>query len=176
MSFTDFLRCFTHLCICHVQPNTKMNGAIWREKFYHRRWIPGFSAGGCGNDGITSFLTNPHYLLRIRGKEEMVEVNIALMQKGRRQLRDEMGINTFLAIGLTVFKLKCKINGKVSKKDLKGNIPMGMIYEQKRTTTMQAIWTVGDYLVVPATFYRDQEGEFFLRVNIKNNNFQLEEL
>ena len=53
---------------------------------------------------------------------------------------------------------------------------MGMIYEQKRTTTMQAIWTVEDYLVVPATFYRDQEAEFFLRVNIKNNNFQLEEL
>ena len=25
MSFTDFLRCFTHLCICHVQPKVMLN-------------------------------------------------------------------------------------------------------------------------------------------------------
>ena len=118
MSFNDFLRCFTHLSICHIQPkvmvNSRLNDVIWRERSFHGRWVPGLSGGGCGNDGITSFLTNPKYLLKILGEQEMVEVNIALMQKGRRQLRDEMGgINTFLPIGLTVFKLKCTIKGKV---------------------------------------------------------------
>ena len=31
------------------------------------------------------------------------------MQKGRRQLRDELGYDTFLPIGLTLFKLNKRI-------------------------------------------------------------------
>ena len=87
-----------------------------------------------------------------------------------------MGSNTFLAIGLTVFPLRKKINSKASRKDLKGITPMGMVYEEFRTTTLQTILSVGHYLVVPASFLRDQEAEFFLRVNNNDNHFRLEEL
>ena len=180
MAYTDFLRCFTHLSICHIQPedqdNTKTDNVIWTEKSVHGSWVAGLTAGGCGNDGFSSFLTNPQYLLTIREDEKRVEVNMALMQKGRRQLRDEMGSNTFLAIGLTVFPLRKKINSKASRKDLKGITPMGMVYEEFRTTTLQTILSVGHYLVVPASFFRDQEAEFFLRVNINDKHFRLEEL
>ena len=51
-----------------------------------------------------------------------------------------------------------------------------MDYEQYRTTTMQAILPMGDYLVVHATFYQDQEAEFFLRVATKDRDFLLQEL
>jgi len=179
MAYSDFLRCFTHLCISHIEPealDSNKTDDVWKEKSFHGKWVPGSCAGGCGNDGISNFLANPQYLLTITGKEKMVNVNMALMQKGRRQLRDEMGVNTFLPIGLTVFKLKNKVKRKVSKHDLKGIKPMGMNYEENRTTTFQAILTDGDYLVVPATFYKNQEAEFFLRVNIKNNKYQLVEL
>ena len=107
MAFTDFLRCFTHLSICHIQPedldNTTAEDVIWIEKSVHGQWVAGLT-GNDGNDGITSFLTNPQYLLSIRKEEERVEVSMALMQMGRRQLRDEMGNNTFLAIGINVHR------------------------------------------------------------------------
>ena len=177
MTYKDFLRCFTHLSICHLQPEDLGHmTSSWTEQSVHGEWVPGGSAGGCGNDGITKFLTNPQYLLRVSGEAGKVEVSMALMQKGRRQLRDEMGVNTFLAIGITVFPIRMKINKRVSRKHLKGVSPMGMEYEDSRTTTMQVILPVGDYLVIPASFYMDQEGAFSLRVAAKDKNFQLIEL
>ena len=113
----DFLRCFT-----------TAEDVIWTEKSVHGQWLAGLTAGGCGNDGITSFLTNPQYLLSIRKEEERVEVSMALMQMGRRQLRDEMGNNTFLAIGITVFPLRYRRTSKVSRKDLRGVAPIGNRY------------------------------------------------
>lgn len=32
--------------------------------FYHGEWIPGYTAGGCGNYN-NSFWTNPQYLVKI---------------------------------------------------------------------------------------------------------------
>merc|ERR1719452_122333 len=107
------------------------------EQSVHGEWVLGHNAGGCGTDGITKFLTNPQYLLIIREEASMMEVSMALMQKGRRQLRDEMGANTFLAIGITIFPLSKKTTKQVSKEDLRGVSPMGMEYEDSRTTTMQ---------------------------------------
>ena len=52
------------------------------------QWVAGLIAGGSGNDGKTSFFTNPQYPLRIRQEPERMEVSMALVQKGGRQLRD----------------------------------------------------------------------------------------
>ena len=77
MSYTDFLRCFTRLSVCHILDITKTEDTIWTEK----------KKGGCGNDDISSFLTNPQYLLTIREDAKEVEVNIALMQKADEWMR-----------------------------------------------------------------------------------------
>ena len=65
------------------------------------------------------------------------QVSIALMQKGRRQLRDELGSwNSFLPIGLTLFKLNEKI-GKPLEDSVPGILVGGMAYSYYRTTTLQ---------------------------------------
>ena len=65
------------------------------EQSVHGQWVACLIAGGSGNEGRTSFLTNPQYPLRIRQEPERMEVSMALVQKGGRQLRDEMGNDTY---------------------------------------------------------------------------------
>ena len=92
------------------------------------------------------------------------KVSLALMQKGRRQLRDELGSwNSFLPIGLTLFKLNEKI-GKPLEDSVPGILVGGMAYSYYRTTTLQTKLPKGHYLLVVATYFPGMEGQFFLRV------------
>ena len=86
------------------------------------------------------------------------------MQKGRRQLRDEFdGYNTFLPIGLTLFKLNKRISTPM-KDSVPGLLVGGMQYSFYRTVTLQTKLPPGHYVLVVATFYPGLEGEFFLRI------------
>merc|ERR1719431_871631 len=117
MAYGDFVKCFTHLSICHPKPEDLDEGKEWTEYSFHGSWEEGKSAGGCGNEGLSLFLTNPQYLLTVHDENSMV--SMALMQKGRRQLRDEMGLNTFLNIGLTVLRLEKEVRRRVTAVQVK---------------------------------------------------------
>ena len=85
------------------------------------------------------------------------------MQKGRRQLRDELGYDTFLPIGVTLFKLNTRIR-KPMKLSVPGFLVGGMAYSYYRTVTLQTKLPKGHYALVLATYYPGMEGEFFLRI------------
>ena len=86
------------------------------------------------------------------------------MQKGRRQLRDELGgYDTFLPIGLTLFKLNKRIP-RPMKLSVPGLLVGGMAYSYYRTVTLQTKLPKGHYALVVATYSPGMEGEFFLRI------------
>ena len=86
------------------------------------------------------------------------------MQKGRRQLRDELGgYDTFLPIGLTLFKLN-KTLRRPMKLSVPGLLVGGMAYSYYRTVTLQTKLPKGHYALVVATYSPGMEGEFFLRI------------
>ena len=89
---------------------------------------------------------------------------IALIQKGRRQLRDEYGgYDTFLPIGLTLFKLNKRVR-KPMKISVPGLLVGGRAYSYYRTVTLQTKLPEGHYALVLATYFPGMEGEFFLRI------------
>ena len=86
------------------------------------------------------------------------------MQKGRRQLRDELGgYDTFLPIGLTLFKLN-KTLRRPMKLSVPGLLVGGMAYSYYRTVTLQTKLPKGHYALVVATYFPGMEGEFYLRI------------
>ena len=91
------------------------------------------------------------------------------MQKGRRQLRDELGYNTFLPIGLTLFKLNKRIRQPM-KVSVPGALVGGMAYSYYRTITLQTKLPKGHYALVAATYYPGMEGDFFLRISAPENS------
>ena len=99
------------------------------------------------------------------------------MQKGRRQLRDELGgYDTFLPIGLTLFKLN-KTLRRPMKLSVPGLLVGGMAYSYYRTVTLQTKLPKGHYALVVATHYPGMEGEFFLRIAApEKSNLSVREL
>ena len=97
----DFLSCFTSLSICYQQPGPREQKKLtWREKVLHGSWTS--SSGGSLLGGVTQFLANPQYLLTVC---KTGLVSLALMQKGRRQMRTKERNQIELAIGLTLLRL-----------------------------------------------------------------------
>ena len=87
-----------------------------------------------------------------------------MIQKGRRQLRDEYGgYDTFLPIGLTLFKLNKRVR-KPMKISVPGLLVGGMAYSYNRTVTLQTKLPKGHYALVVATYFPGMEGEFYLRI------------
>ena len=99
------------------------------------------------------------------------------MQKGRRQLRDELGgYDTFLPIGLTLFKLN-KTLRRPMKLSVPGLLVGGMAYSYYRTVTLQTKLPKGHYALVVATYHPGMEGEFFLRIDApEKSNLSVREL
>lgn len=86
------------------------------------------------------------------------------MQSGRRQLRDELGVDTFLPIGLTLFQLDKRIKKPLKGSRVPGQLVGGMAYNYDRTVTLQTKLPKGNYVLVVATYNPGMEGEFFLRL------------
>ena len=99
-----------------------------------------------------------------------------MMQKGRRQLRDELGYDTFHPIGLTLFKINKRIRVPM-KRSVPGALVGGMAYSYDRTVTLQTKLPKGHYALVVATYYPGMEGEFFLRITApEKSNLSVREL
>ena len=113
-----------------------------------------------GSHEVHIIISHPHSPLHCH----VSQVNIALMQSGRRQLRDELGSNTFLPIGLTLFQLDKRIRKPMMGSRAPGQLVGGMAYSYDRTVTLQTKLPKGNYALVVATYNPGMEGEFFLRL------------
>lgn len=73
MNLKDFYDNFDSIQFTHLTPSSVSEEVMrphhnpkvsWKMTFYHGEWIPGYTAGGCGNYN-NSFWTNPQYLVKI---------------------------------------------------------------------------------------------------------------
>ena len=98
------------------------------------------------------------------------------MQKGRRQLRDELGYDTFHPIGLTLFKINKRIRVPM-KRSVPEALVGGMAYSYNRTVTLQTKLPAGHYLILVSTYNPGTVGDFFLRIaSPLNDNVTVREL
>lgn len=80
MSFTDFLRHFDQLEMCHVPLHDSWNVQTW-----HGEWRRGVSAGGSRNH-LATFVQNNQYFVTLQdpGDDDLPTMIVSLIQKRRR--------------------------------------------------------------------------------------------
>ena len=105
MSFSDFVRNWTHVQICHLSANSFSDELIekdddsdihWKVTQFNSSWVVGSTAGGCGNGDAAAFWTNPQFLVQLfdvdRDDEEAkATLIVSLMQKDSRLKRMQTG-------------------------------------------------------------------------------------
>lgn len=176
MSFKDFLKYFDQLEICNLSPDAldDENNFKWEVSSFSGAWIPGETAGGCRNH-IETFASNPQYMISLDDPDEDDENNkctviINLMQKGRRQMRDE-GLD-LLTIGFCIYHLKSAPDGRCDTAFFKYNASCARSKTFINLREMSARFKLppGAYVIIPSTFSPDQGGEFLLRVFTEKPN------
>nr|XP_002120374.1 calpain-A-like [Ciona intestinalis] len=179
MSFDDFTNYFTDVTFCTVGPDFdsdgKPTGDRWLLSTVQGNWVNGRTSGGSRND-LRKYQTNPQYLLEFnqpdvfRPDEDAPEeegkcsVVIGLMQEYRREGRSDGMKNLYLC--LNIFKVTTRPSGKLDYRFFSRNrevINTGS-YINRREVTLTAELEPGSYLLVPSTFYGDEDGEFLVRI------------
>ena len=130
MAYSDFLKIFTSVSACHPVPEGE-------EHVLQGSWQ--------GSEA------NPKYKIKLRRSGQL---RVALMQKGRRQLRDELHCGRNLPISVTLSRL----HGSVEKMVAEAG-PL-----EERTVTLQATLESGSYLLVPRNDRRGESAGYCLRV------------
>ncbi|XP_041660791.1 calpain-3b isoform X2 [Cheilinus undulatus] len=175
MSYDDFKKNFTKLEMCNLTPDTLQGDerCTWTVSVNEGRWVRGSSAGGCRNFPDT-FWTNPQYRLQLFEEDDDPEdgqvactVVVALMQKGRRRLRHQGA--KFLTIGFSIYEVPKEMRGKNQhlQKDFflyTASKAKCKTYINLREVTDRFRLPPGEYVIIPTTFEKHQEGEFLLRV------------
>ncbi|XP_022086070.1 calpain-B-like isoform X2 [Acanthaster planci] len=183
MEYTDFIREYNRVDICHLDPTKapggKRKSKKWVTNEIDGRWQKHTSAGGCRNFPDT-FWVNPQIEMKLSeidddddddddddspaAKQKGCTVMIGLMQKHRRK-QMKMGVGN-LTIGFAIYEYK---DDKVSKlpKDF-------FLYNASKARSPTFINTreimgrfklpPGRYCIVPSTFEPNQDGDFLLRI------------
>lgn len=178
MSYNDFIKYFDNLEICNLSPDslqeTFESNRKWSMSVFEGEWIKGVSAGGC-NDR-EKFFRNPQYVMQLEHPDNDDEdikcsVVISLMQKNRRSKKN-VGLE-LLTIGFKIYKLT---ESDLEEKPLKNNFfkyntsTAVSTFINLREVSFRFKLLPGYYLIVPATFDPDEDGEFLIRVFSHNKN------
>ena len=105
MSFTDFLRHFDQLEMCHVPLHQAWNVHTW-----HGEWRRGVSAGGSRNN-LTTFVQNSQYFVTLedQGDDDLPTVIVSLIQKRRRNNNSDDDEMLSIGIFFTNIELYCRL-------------------------------------------------------------------
>ncbi|XP_043786434.1 calpain-A isoform X1 [Apis laboriosa] len=180
MSYHDFIKYFTQLEICNLNPDSLSEDDLnagkkrWEMSVFEGEWVRGVTAGGCRNF-LETFWHNPQYRITLEYPDEdddKCTVIVALMQKNRRAQR-RMGAEC-LTIGFAIYHLEYperlpkpldinffKYNASVARSPAFINL---------REVTCRFKLPPGVYCIVPSTFDPNEEGEFLLRIFSENKN------
>lgn len=177
ISFQDFLKYFDCLEICNLSPDSLTDNdgdsKRWNMKVFEGAWASGVTAGGCRNNTET-FHQNPQYILTIEDSfdKEMCTVVVGLMQKYRRSKRNTK-VN-FLEIGFLIYRLSEKdlLQKPLPREFFKYNasVARSPTFLNLREVSCRFELSPGQYLIVPSTFYPNEEGEFLIRVFTESKN------
>ncbi|CAF3407564.1 unnamed protein product [Rotaria socialis] len=193
MSVDDFFSNFHQLHICHRGPASlgtteddagsctwtnlfRDDKLTWKEEMFHGEWVPGSTAGGCGQPNKENYWINPQYLVRLSmidddDDENLCTMIVALMQKETRQRRLR-GLEGEDYMQFRVFKIKGGVN--VQDNIEQGNLKFYMnqlervgasgSYINRREVTKRFRVPPGDYIIIPSTYDADKPGKFLLRM------------
>ncbi|XP_054289443.1 calpain-C-like [Macrosteles quadrilineatus] len=158
ISYSDFVKTFTHLEAVHLDSDTSRDEPslhhkqTWQMKLYQGAWQRGVSAGGCRNNPDT-FHINPQLHLIL---SEMEEVIISLNQHSIMEPK---------VIGFTCYSLPKNSLETIGKAFFKKNKSLvNSQYTNSRQVSHRCQLEQGGYLVLPTTFEPGQESSFTLRV------------
>ncbi|KAK1117956.1 hypothetical protein K0M31_015621 [Melipona bicolor] len=179
MSFQDFMRYFTQLEICNLNPDSLTEDDLnagkkkWEMSVFEGEWVRGVTAGGCRNF-LETFWHNPQYRITLEYPDEdddKCTVIVALMQKNRRAQR-RMGAEC-LSIGFAIYHLEYpdRLPKPLDVNFFKYNASVGRsLFINLREVTCRFKLPPGVYCIVPSTFDPNEEGEFLLRIFSENKN------
>ncbi|KAI0242489.1 Calpain-A [Lamellibrachia satsuma] len=177
MSFEDWKKNFKELQICYLTPESSVidyRRKQWRMEAKHGEWVPGVSAGGCGNPpNEDMYWTNPQYHVTLHDPDEDGDDNtctliVSLIQKDQSKAK---GAATFKdvnnIIGYDIFKVKDSVptlldGDTYSARALLLEHRMDT-YSHYREVCHRYSLKPGRYCVIPATFEPNENGGFYLR-------------
>lgn len=158
ISYSDFVKTFTHLEVVHLDAETSRDEPslhskhTWQMKLYQGSWRRGVTAGGCRNNEET-FHINPQLHLIL---SEMEEVIVSLYQHSIMEIK---------VIGFTAYTLPKNNTESINKQFFKKNKSLvNSQYTNSRQVSHRCQLDQGGYLLVPTTFEPTQETSFTLRV------------
>uniref|UniRef100_A0A1V1FIW2 Putative calpain 3 n=1 Tax=Reticulitermes speratus TaxID=60591 RepID=A0A1V1FIW2_9NEOP len=158
ISYSDFVKTFTHLEVVHLDSDTSRDEPslhhknTWQMRLYQGAWQRGVSAGGCRNNPDT-FHINPQLHLIL---SEMEEVIVSLNQHSIMEPK---------VIGFTAYSLPKNNSETIGKQFFKKNKSLvNSQYTNSRQVSHRCQLEQGGYLVLPTTFEPGQESSFTLRV------------
>ncbi|TRY86939.1 hypothetical protein DNTS_002869 [Danionella cerebrum] len=175
MSMNDFLKLFDNMDICCSCPDflEGKTSCDWISKSHHGSWVTGSTAGGCMNHPDT-FCTNPQFWLRIDEMEKACEegrnnVLVSLIQKPdkrNRRLAAHHGIGFFVFVVPPEMRSEGKFDSSFfnSRKPVEtsGN------FQDARQVMRFFRLEPGEYLIVPSTYYPNENAEFILSILCKH--------
>ncbi|KOC63877.1 Calpain-C, partial [Habropoda laboriosa] len=158
ISYSDFVKTFTHLEVVHLDAETSRDEPslhskhTWQMKLYQGSWRRGVTAGGCRNNEET-FHINPQLHLIL---SEVEEVIVSLYQHSIMEIK---------VIGFTAYTLPKNSTESINKQFFKKNKSLvNSQYTNSRQVSHRCQLDQGGYLLVPTTFEPTQETSFTLRV------------
>jgi len=157
MSYTDFMKTFTHLEIVHLDSETARDEPgmadkeRWNLRLYTGAWQRGVTAGGCRNYAET-FHMNPQLQIVIQQAEAVI-LSLSQHSVTHPQVIGFTGYSNppnFDSLGRSYFK---------SARSL-----LNSQYTNSRHVSLRANLTSSTYIVLPTTFEPSQESTFTFRV------------
>uniref|UniRef100_A0ABD2WKN6 Calpain catalytic domain-containing protein n=1 Tax=Trichogramma kaykai TaxID=54128 RepID=A0ABD2WKN6_9HYME len=159
ISYSDFVKTFTHLEVVHLDAETardepSLHGKrTWQMKLFHGSWRRGVTAGGCRNNQET-FHINPQLHLALADLCE--EIVVSLHQHSILEPK---------VIGFTAYSMPKNSSESIEGAFFKQNKSLiNSQYTNSRQVSHRCQLQQGGYLIVPTTFEPAQETNFTLRV------------
>ncbi|XP_031758475.1 LOW QUALITY PROTEIN: calpain-8 [Xenopus tropicalis] len=177
MPFSDFISEFYRLDICNLSLDCvcSKEERRWCLTQFYGSWKSGCTAGGCKKYPDT-FWINPQFRIKLEepddergaGKAQSCTVIVALIQKNRRKMKPTGGEE--FAVGYYLYPIPKELQGSP-------DVPLGKdfflktkyvawtdVYKKHRETCCRHKLPVGEYVLLPHTYYPCQEADFCLRV------------
>ncbi|XP_051900018.1 calpain-9-like [Pristis pectinata] len=179
---------FTSVELCNHDPLcSHSTDCVWAITTHEGMWMSGISAGG--NIGSELFSRNPQYRLTLLEEDEELHegkpsctISVQLMQKHGRKKEGSQ----YLHIAFYIFAVRSH-HQNYSPKYEDWTSPFGRTffrqhrpvfesgtYINTRAVSRRLQLPPGQYVIVPSTYNKNQEGEFFLRIFAKKNNVSRE--
>lgn len=161
MSLDDFMKHYTSIQCCNVTSCENQ----WKELQQEESWVKNKNAMGCENN--TSYHMNPQYWLEVPDDDIVI---ISLLQKWTRLSKYYQKKHTYF-IGFKIYKLKNRAEkARFGKEIVKDNpVFMTKSFIDSRSNTAILALKKGRYIIIPSTYYPNEEGDYMLRVFSKIN-------